>query len=52
MNLLIKGIYTLIIAFMLGIFICPMLIPFLHRLKFGDVYKRQRLRRFWPTPAT
>ena len=39
MNLLIKGIYTLIIAFMLGIFICPMLIPFLHRLKFGQTVR-------------
>ena len=39
MNLLTKGIYTLIIAFMLGVFICPMLIPFLHRLKFGQTVR-------------
>ncbi len=39
MNLLIKGIYTLIIAFVLCIFICPVLIPFLHRLKFGQTVR-------------
>ena len=39
MNLLTKGIYTLIIAFVLGVFICPMLIPFLHRLKFGQTVR-------------
>lgn len=39
MNLLIKGIYTLIIAFVLGVLICPVLIPFLHRLKFGQTVR-------------
>ena len=39
MNLLIKGIYTLIIAFVLCIFVCPVLIPFLHRLKFGQTVR-------------
>ena len=39
MNLLIKGIYTLIIAFLLCIFVCPVLIPFLHRLKFGQTVR-------------
>lgn len=39
MNLLIKGIYTLIIAFVLGVLICPVLIPFLHKLKFGQTVR-------------
>ena len=39
MNLLIKGIYTLIIAVVLCIFVCPVLIPFLHRLKFGQTVR-------------
>ena len=39
MNLLIKGIYTLIIAFVLCIFVGPVLIPFLHRLKFGQTVR-------------
>ena len=39
MNLLIKGIYTLIIAFILGVLISPVLIPFLHRLKFGQTVR-------------
>lgn len=39
MNLLIKGIYTLIIAFVLCIFVCPVLIPFLHKLKFGQTVR-------------
>ncbi len=39
MNLLIKGIYTLIIAFVLEVLICPVLIPFLHRLKFGQTVR-------------
>ena len=39
MNLLIKGLYTLIIAFVLCIFVCPVLIPFLHRLKFGQTVR-------------
>ena len=34
-----KGIYTLIIAFVLCIFVCPVLIPFLHRLKFGQTVR-------------
>ena len=39
MNLLIKGIYTLIIAFVLGVLICPVLIPFLHKLEFGQTVR-------------
>ena len=39
MNLLTKGIYTLIIAFILGVLACPALIPFLHRLKFGQTVR-------------
>lgn len=39
MNLLTKGIYTLIIAFVLGVILCPILIPFLHKLKFGQTVR-------------
>jgi len=39
MNLIIKGIYTLILAFVIGVLICPVLIPFLHRLKFGQTVR-------------
>ncbi|MCD8035856.1 MAG: phospho-N-acetylmuramoyl-pentapeptide-transferase [Clostridiales bacterium] len=33
------GIYALIIAFVLGVLICPILIPFLHKLKFGQTVR-------------
>lgn len=39
MNLIIKGIYTLILAFVIGVLVCPVLIPFLHRLKFGQTVR-------------
>lgn len=39
MNLIIKAIYTLILAFVIGVLVCPVLIPFLHRLKFGQTVR-------------
>ena len=39
MSLLVRGIYTLIIAFVLEVLICPVLIPFLNKAEFGQTVR-------------
>ncbi len=36
MEQLIQGIYAIIIAFMIGVILCPILIPILHKMKYGQ----------------
>lgn len=36
MEQLIQGIYAIIIAFVIGVILCPILIPILHKMKYGQ----------------
>ena len=46
-----QAVYAIIISFVIGVILCPIVIPMLRKLKFGQNVRDDGRRRIWQSRA-